>query len=223
MKNKFIYGMIGFLIGCGPNRDFEDKNIFGSQTVGVTSSTVVSSAATGDQVPMWPQDNVGYDVSKELPTGLSWGGYPEGEPDPSTFTNIPVSQWYDPDGSKGIHAILFLTSKYDCSACSKESVELQEKVESWNLAMKGIKVVVLLINNSSNGKPDASSTFQWKSQFKLKNVTVVVDPGVTFAVSSTFATPLRTIVDPRTMKVFEVDEGYTGDYSTLEGLAAGNN
>jgi hypothetical protein len=34
MKNKFICGMIGFLIGCGPNRDFENKNIFGSQTVG---------------------------------------------------------------------------------------------------------------------------------------------------------------------------------------------
>jgi hypothetical protein len=89
--------------------------------------------------------------------------------------------------------------------------------------MKGIKVVVLLINNSSNGKPDASSTLQWKSQFGLKNVTAVVDPGVTFAVSSTFATPLRTIVDPRTMKVFEVDERYTGDHSVLEGFAAGNN
>jgi hypothetical protein len=72
-ENKFIYGMIEFLIGRGPNKDFEDKNIFGSQAVGVTSSAVVSSAATGGQVSMWPQDNVGYDVSKELPTGLSWG------------------------------------------------------------------------------------------------------------------------------------------------------
>jgi len=33
MKN-FFYCLSGLLLACCPNRDFEDKNVFGSQTVG---------------------------------------------------------------------------------------------------------------------------------------------------------------------------------------------
>lgn len=218
VKNKFIYGLASLLICCGPNRDFEDKNIFGSQTVGI----VVASSSTGDVPPPWSQDNVGYDVSENLPAWLSWNGYPEGIADGSKLTTLPIESWFDPDGGRGIHAILFLTSKYDCDACKKESKELQSRIKAWNAAKKGIKVVVLVINSPTNGFPDAASALQWKSQYALMDASVVVDGSVTFSISSSFATPLRTIVDPRTMKVFEVGEGYTGDYITLEGLADGN-
>lgn len=221
MKNKFICGLAGLVIGCGPNRDFEDKNIFGSQTVGTVTSAATASSSTGE-MPKWPQDNIGYDVSKDLPAWLSWKGYPEGAPDGSKLTTLPIDYWFDSDGSRGIHAILFLTSKYDCSACTKESKELQARIETWDAAGKGIKVIVLVINSPTNGPPDTASALQWKSQYALSGASIVVDPAVTFSISSSFATPLRTIVDPRTMKVFEVSEGYTGDYSTLEGLADGN-
>lgn len=220
MKNKLICSLIGFLVGCGPDRDFEDKNIFGSQTVG--STTASGSSSSGESLPKWSQDNVGYNVSQDLPTWLTWKGYSEGPIDSAKLTHLTIDQWHDPDGGFGIHAILFLTSKYDCAACAKESKELQSKVENWNAANKGIKVVVLVINNPNNGPPDPSAALQWKSQYGLKDVSIAIDLAVTFAVGSTFATPLKTIVDPRTMKVFEVTEGYTGDYTTLEALADGN-
>lgn len=223
MKNKFIFGFIGLLSACGPNRDFKGKNIYGSQTVGTSVSTSAgSSSSSGQTLPSWSQDNIGYNLNQELPTWLSWKGFPEGKMTPTDLTKMLIDTWFDSDGSKGINAILFLTSKYNCAACAKESSELQAKIESWNLDNKGIKVVVLVINNKSNGFPDLTSTLLWKSQYKLLDATVVSDSNTTFAVSSTFSTPLRTVVDPRTMKVVEVAEGYSGDYSTLENLASEN-
>jgi len=223
MKNKFIFGLTGFLVACGPDRSFKDKNIFGSQTVGTSVSTSVgSSSSSGQTLPPWSQDNVGYSVSQELPTWLSWKGFPEGKMTPADLTSMSIDTWFDSDGNRGINAILFLTSKYYCAGCAKESSELQTKIENWNLDDKGIKVVVLVINNKSNEFPDLSSTLLWKSQYGLLDAAVVSDPNVTFAVSSTFSTPLRTIVNPRTMKVVEVAEGYSDDYSTLENLANKN-
>lgn len=220
MKKNIIYGLLAFLTACGPDRDFEDKNIFGSQTVGSASG---SSSSSGDTTLAWPQDNMGYNVSNDLPVWLAWKGYLEGDPATSKLVHVTVDRWYDPDGGKGINAILFLTSKYNCAACAKETKDLQTKIESWDSGNKGIKVVVLVINNiTSNGPPDPPAALQWKTQYGLKNATVVIDPVVTFAIDSSFATPLRTIVDPRTMKVFEVSEGYTDDYATLLALADNN-
>lgn len=223
MNIKFISGLVGFLVACGPNRDFEDKNIFGSQTVGTSVSTSVgSSSSSGQTSPPWSQDNVGYNTDQELPVWLSWKGFPEGKMTSADLTNVSIDVWFDPDGTKGINAILFLTSKYECAACAKESKELQTRIENWNLEDKGVKVVVLVINNKTNGFPDLSSTLLWKSQYGLLGATVVSDPNITFAVASTFSTPLRTIVDPRKMKVVAVTEGYSDDYSTLENLASEN-
>lgn len=221
MKNKAIYFLVGLLAGCGPDRGFEDKNIFGSQTIG-SGTSVVTSSSSGEMKSTWSQDNIGYNVSQDIPAWLSWKGYPEGTPDGSKLTTLFVDRWYDPDGSRGIHAVLFLTSKYDCAACTKESKGLQSKIDEWTAVEKGINVVVLVMNSPTNGPADVASALQWKSQYNLSGASVVVDPTITFAVSSTFATPLRTIVDPRTMKVFEVAEGYSGDYATLEALADAN-
>jgi hypothetical protein len=202
MKNKFICGMIGFLIGCGPNRDFEDKNIFGSQTVGASVSTSAgSSSSSGQTLLPWSQDDIGYNVSQELSTWLSWKGFPEKKMTSADLTSMSIDTWFDADGNKGTNAILFLTLKYDCVACAKESKELQIRIENWNLDDAGEKVVVLILNNKSNGFPDLSSTLLWKSQYELLDANVVSNPNITFVVSSTFSTPLRTIVDPRTMKV----------------------
>jgi hypothetical protein len=221
MKKRIIYSFIGVLIGCGPDRSFEDKNIFGSQTSG-TFSDVSISASSGGDAPTWSQDDIGYNVGQSLPVWLSWEGYPEGIPDVAKLTKLRIDQLYDPVGVNGINAVLFLTSKYDCSACAKESKQLQSKIEEWNSAGKGIRVVVLVINSPTNSSPDLSSALQWKSQYGLIDAAVGIDPTIVFAVKSTFATPLRTIVDPRTMKVAEVAEGYSDDYSTLEALANEN-
>lgn len=220
MKKNIIYGTLALLTACGPDRDFEDKNIFGSQTVGSTSG---SSSSGSEMTSSWSQDNVGYNVSNDLPISLTWKGYPEGDPATTKLAQVTIDQWYDPDGSKGINALLFLTSKYNCAVCAKEAKNLQSRIDGWNSAGKGIKIIVLVINNvSANGPSDSQAALQWKTQYGLNDATVVIDPTVTFAVSSSFATPLKTIVDPRTMKVFEVSEGYTDDYTTLLALADHN-
>jgi hypothetical protein len=44
-----------------------------------------------------------------LPINLSWQGYRPGAPEPS---QVNVAEFYDCDGSRGIHALYFDTSQY---------------------------------------------------------------------------------------------------------------
>ena len=221
---KSLIGLISLLVGCGPNRDFEGKNIFGSQTsVGVTVTSSVSSTSSGDGQPSWPQENVGYNIGQTISESLTWPGYLEGDPNTSQLNTLSPHQWYDPDGSKSINAVLVITSKYECSACASEAKQLQNLAEDWSSQGLGIKIVVLMTTNSeANGPPTTSSTFQWKSQYGLIGVAVGVDPNFTFSISSAFATPLHTIINPRDMKVVDVQEGNIEDYSTLESTANEN-
>ena len=222
MKSKFVIGLVGFLVGCGPDRDFEGKNIFGSQTtVGATSATVTTSTASGGSDSAWPQENLGYNIDQTLPDWLAWNGYQEGPITPG-WSLLSIQEWYDPDASKSINAILVISSKYDCQACASEAKSLQSKIELWQSQNTGIKVIVLVTNSPTNGPPNTSAALQWKSQYNLIGAAVAVDPNFAFAVSSTFSTPLHTVVNPRNMKVVDVQEGVIDDYSPLEKTAEAN-
>lgn len=77
-------------------------------------------------------------------------------------------------------------------------------------------------NSPTNGPPDVNSAVQWKSMYGLKSVDVGADPDASFATESTFSTPLNTIINPRTMEVIEIKEGYMDSYDTLEQLSYAN-
>ncbi|MBM4357614.1 MAG: redoxin domain-containing protein, partial [Deltaproteobacteria bacterium] len=187
----------------------------------VVSSSVASTAAsTGSGGPVsWPAGPYGVNTGKTVPEKLAWDGYPEGN---GGSTTLAIKDWYDPDGSKEIHAILVITSQYGCGPCTQEAKSLEAEIKGWKSQGLNIKVITLIIDDPYGGYPDVQAAGQWKTQYGLLNVAVGADPDYAFAASSSFATPQQTVVNPRTMKVVSVHEGYNGDYSKLENLALSN-
>jgi hypothetical protein len=62
---------------------------------------------------------------------------------------------------------------------------------------------------------------QWKQNFGLESVAVLADPAWTL-VDGSIGTPQNSIVNPRTMEIVTVNQGYSGSYPELEALAQQN-
>ena len=64
-----------------------------------------------------------------------------------------------------------------------------------------------------------SGAWSWKEDFGLDGAYVVADPSWSMNVS---ATPTTHLIDPRTMEIIDVEVGYSGSFSGVEGLAQQN-
>lgn len=219
MRKLFLSLLMCSALGCG-DRKIKPYPIHGSSSSISTSnsSSDASSGASGVDFG-WPEGPGGVKVGQVVPVFFEWDGVKAGESSP---TKLYTVDWYDPGGDKNIDAVLVVSAKYDCQACTKEAKELENKASYWRDASLNIKIITLVFNSPTNGPPDVNSALQWKSMYDLKSVDVGADPGVLFASESAFLTPLNTVVNPRTMEVVEVQEGYTEDYNTLENLAYHN-
>jgi peroxiredoxin len=151
-------------------------------------------------------------MNSTLPQSLSWQGFREGS---STSATVSIQDYYDCDGSKGIHAVMLITGQPNCGACKSEAATLEAKMGAW--AGMGIKVVTLMIGSVSTAQT-------WKSKYGLNKSAVLADKmPPALAYSSTIGTPMHHIVDPRTMKVIHTQMGAGGSaFSKLEQLATAN-
>ena len=186
-----------------------------------SASSVVasSSAACSGGAVAWPAGPYGVTIGKTVPESLSWAGYVEGSKSPATLS---LKSWYDPDGTKGIEAILVITSQFGCGPCYEEAQTLQGHSQSWKSQGYGIKVLQLVVNDSNGDSADISAANEWKAKFGLVDIAVGADPNDEMAPGGSFGTPLQTLIDPRTMKVIDVTEGFSGDFSDVESLADTN-
>lgn len=216
-KNKLIYGVIAFLIGCGPDRDFEGKNIFGTQTVGVGTST---SSGGGDEPP-WPMGDSGVGLLQVIPEGMSWEGFRHGQASSSEVSLRP-RDWYDPTGDRGTNAVMVITTKHQCDKCAAEAGLLAERISTWKSENKGIKVVMLIVDTEDGKVATPPTAAKWRLDYYLVDADVGVDPLALMLPDVVFGMPYHTIIDPRNMTVVGTQEGIIGDYKTLEELANAN-
>ena len=148
---------------------------------------------------------------------------PAFETEPRPFN---LSELYDCDGSKGIHGILVLPSKFFCGPCAQEASGREAEKLHWDVQGLGIEVVELLLNDpqSDNSAPTIQGVTAWRDQFQLHSVTVAADTGFSMVVGGSVGTPQMTVVDPRTMQVVLRQEGWGGpsQYQTLIDLATQN-
>ena len=116
----------------------------------------------------------------------------------SRFTDL-----YDPDGSKGINAIVFDSSAQWCIACQYEAGNIQQWLSatgpnSGNWKALGVQLVTLIIQTNAYEPASIETAEQWRTLFNLSDIYVGADPNVSFATPSL---PHNLVVDPRTMKV----------------------
>jgi len=73
-------------------------------------------------------------------------------------------------------------------------------------------------------KATYQDVINWKQQFGLSSIAIGVDPNFSFAPAGamTIGLPLQTIIDPRTMQVVDIQEGFSGSYTKLLDLATKN-
>lgn len=217
MKNKFIIGLFGLLVGCGSNRDFSDKNIYGSQA----SAGATSTSSGGSIEPEWPMGDSGVGLSQVVPEGLEWMGYRENQESGKPLPLKP-RDWYDPKGEYGINAVLVITVKYQCDLCEKEADLIPNGLAAWNSMGMGIKVITLVVTNPEGKVATPDTALNWKKDHYQVDAAVGADPLAIMLPDAVYAMPYHTIVDPRTMTVVGTQEGIINDYKMLEDLADAN-
>ena len=86
-----------------------------------------------------------------------------------------------------------------------------------------IAVITLLLDGPPvDGPATVEGALTWKEQFQLEHVSVLVDPGFSLVPGNEVGTPQATVVDPRTMQVAFLQEGYSGSYGPLLTIAEQN-
>jgi hypothetical protein len=94
---------------------------------------------------------------------------------------------------------------------------------SWNSQGLGIVAMTLLLDGPGGGAPSVNGASTWKNNFGLNSIYVAADPGYAMVPGNSVGTPQLTIIDPRTMKVVLLQEGYGGSYPPqLEQTALNN-
>lgn len=210
----------GDLNVCGVNCDDGDSSgdTTGSGAGEGGNGTGTGSSSSGTTQCVWPEGNFGTAVGSSVRENLTWQGYRPGE---DAISDISIGEFFDCDGSKGINALLFITSATWCGNCQAEAQQVSAKTAgSWTDL--GIQVVTLMIENIEGAPTTTDTALEWRDSFNLVNSPVTADPSFSFAHNGTIGLPLQIIVDPRTMTIVDSVEGYSGEHSSLESLASQN-
>jgi hypothetical protein len=168
----------------------------------------------------YPASNFGDKKGNVAPPMHTWQGYVN---DSSTEVPVKIEDFYDCDGTRGINAVLIDTSAVWCEACQQEATDMSANLAgAWKDL--GIRVLTLIDEDAQSMPATSAIALAWKTKYKLDRSTVAADPADTFLNigESTIGLPLLTLVDPRTMQIVDVQEGYSGNYSSLLALAAKN-
>jgi thiol-disulfide isomerase/thioredoxin len=159
-------------------------------------------------------------VGKSAPLDASFRGYVERS---TTASTIALRDYSDPDGAKGINAVLIIVSATWCIACQYEARTLEREIaDGWGAL--GIRVLTLMTEDTAANPATEATALEWKKRYKLDSVAVAADPGRTFELAGKLGTslPTKIVIDPRTMKIVDVQEGFNGKYPALLALAQAN-
>lgn len=166
----------------------------------------------------YPAGPYGITTGNVLNPALSWQGYAPNASSPSTLT---ARDYFDCDGTKGINALYIDVSSMDCPACQAEAQDLPGQT-SGTWGQDGVRVLTLLVGNASGNPPALPDAQSWISAYGLGAVAVCIDPYNTFYTPDLTAIPDGILVDPRTMIIVSVSQGYGGPDPAVDALARKN-
>lgn len=208
---------LGPLAGCSLDGAFGDERQKPSGPALPPGELPGWSGPTSAPSCAYPAGPYGVEQGQTVAPNLSWEGYRPGAITPSSLT---MAELFDCDGSRGIHAILLVSSQHGCAPCREEANGFEARMASWG--RMGIAAAILLLDDDFGGPPTIAAALGWKHEFDLESVGVFIDPAFSLVPGDFVGTPMQTVIDPRTMKVIQRVEGLPGDFATLESLAFDN-
>lgn len=124
---------------------------------------------------------------------------------------VTASDLFDCDGSKGINAIVFDVSAEWCAACISEASDFKTLIPQYE--MLGVKAITLMVEDAAHSPATLMTATNWKSTYNLA-IDVCADPYFSFhpPSGSSVNLPVEIVVDPRTMRITHVTEGYFSHY-----------
>jgi hypothetical protein len=83
-------------------------------------------------------------------------------------------------------------------------------------------VITGLLDSPSGGAPQLENAAQWRQNYGHVNSYTVIDPYFSMVSGGSVGTPQMTVINPRTMEVTYVQQGYSGSYTQLLNVARQN-
>jgi len=181
---------------------------------GTTTTSDAAAAESGNAeaatpVCTYPMGPYGVSTGNVLDPTLTWQGYAANQ---TTVSTLTMSDLFDCDGKKGIDALIFDNSAGWCAACEDQAHDEAQLTAQYD--QLNIKAITLLIMDAAEAPATTATALAWRTTYSLLDVGIYADPNFVLQPLNvtTIGLPLTMIVDPRTMKVVEVLEGYASTY-----------
>lgn len=163
-----------------------------------------SVEASTPQPCTYPKGPYGPGTGQVVSPNLTWQGYAAND---ASVTTLSTNDLFDCDGKKGIDAIVIDVSAGWCAACETQASDEAQLTAQYDSLH--IKAVTLLIMDAAENPATTDTALDWRTTYKLDDVGVYADPNFLLQPDQqTIGLPITMVVDPRTMKVVEVTEGY---------------
>lgn len=171
---------------------------------GDATADVDQACATG-----YPQGPYGTAAGQVLDPAFTWQGYAANE---TTVSTLTMADLFDCDGSKGIDAVIIDNSAGWCAACEAQAHDEASLTSQYD--QLGIRAITLLIMDASEAPATTATALDWRTTYGLMDVGIYADPSFLLEPQNqmTIGLPVTMIVDPRTMQVATVLEGYASAY-----------
>ena len=83
-----------------------------------------------------------------------------------------------------------------------------------DFAAQGLQIaaLTLLLDDQNEGAPSTAGALLWRDNYGLNSVYVAADPGFSMVPGNSVGTPQISIIDPRTMQVVLLQQGWGGSH-----------
>jgi hypothetical protein len=154
-----------------------------------------------DAEPPYPPPPYGYERGDTIPN-LHFMGYRGGV---GAFVELRLSDYYDPDGARGINAVLVTAGAEWCPLCNDEALALPSLYARY--ASRGVRFLSLLLERNGSLPATQATLDGWLEKYALA-FDSAIDPLKTTVAKTDAQLPRTYFVDPRTMQIVRVEEGF---------------
>src|SRR5262249_504306 len=115
------------------------------------------------------------------------------------FGPMAICDYWDPDGTKGIHAVVLIMSAAWCMPCQMIASTLRTVAPPY--IARGARILEVLTSGADNMLPATQATLDlWIGKFGVISDVARAEPSELY-LSDMDAFPTSTFIDPRTMRI----------------------
>jgi hypothetical protein len=154
---------------------------------------------------------------------MGWSDPVGADYDASALERVSFSDFYDPDGEKGVEVIVVNSSAVWCTVCQAELADMKAASVYSRFREAGAEIIGTLFEDAVGDPATPTDLTLWgKGTQRSIAFPLVLDPGLKMgAYFTSDATPLNLVIDARTMRILHSFMGYdrtagTGLFGVVE-------